>query len=174
MPLSLFWAHIIQYFHAATHIRLNRKTKKIRIVIAFKHSLKSVQIRIIHISGPYFPVLGHFSRSGGQRLLKRSPLDILVWINLVLSIFIWSDGCRVQFWHRFVFQLTTLFASWLNVFQYYSRDHQGNGPVDGIGGCINNSIYRAVMSEKTVIHTPLNFNKSAQRLVKGIECICQK
>ena len=43
--------------------------------------------------------------------------------------------------------------------------------MDDIDGCIKNSVYRAVMAEKNVIHTPLDFTKSVQKLVKGVKCM---
>ena len=87
-----------------------------------------------------------------------------------LGIHLWSDGCSAQFWSRFVFQLTTLFPSRINVIRFYNDRHHGKGPVDDIGGCIKNAVYRAVMAEK-LLYTLLDFTKSAQKLVKWIECV---
>ena len=40
-----------------------------------------------------------------------------------------------------------------------------------MGACIKNAVYGAVMAEKNVIHTQLDFTKSAQRLAKEILCV---
>ena len=38
--------------------------------------------------------------------------------------------------------------------------------MDGLGECIKNTVYRAVMPGKEIIKTPKEFTESAQRLVK--------
>ena len=87
-----------------------------------------------------------------------------------LGIHLWSDGCSRQFRSRFAFQLTTLFSSRVNVIRYYNECHHGKDFIDVIGGCIKNAAYRAVMAER-LLHTPLDFTKSAKKLLKGIECV---
>ena len=37
---------------------------------------------------------------------------------------------------------------------YYNRHHHGKGPMDGIGGTVNNLVFRHVKSGKVVINTP--------------------
>ena len=88
-----------------------------------------------------------------------------------LNILLWSDGCSTQFQSWFVFQLMTLFPSRVNTIRYYNQRPHGTGSTDDIGVFIKSAIYRAVMVEKIVIHTPLDFTKSAWKLVKGIECV---
>ena len=41
--------------------------------------------------------------------------------------------------------------------------------MDGIGRCIKNTVYRAVMAEENIIHAPADFTKIAQKLIKGIK-----
>ena len=88
-----------------------------------------------------------------------------------MNIHIWSDGCSTQFRSRYVFHLTTLFPTRYNVVRYYNERHHGKGPMDGIGGCIKNAVYRAVMSTRVVVQTPLDFVNAARSLVRGVECI---
>ena len=45
--------------------------------------------------------------------------------------------------------------------------------MDGIGVCVKNVVYRAVMAGCEVIKTPEEFAKCANRLVKGIHCVYQ-
>jgi len=89
-----------------------------------------------------------------------------------LNIHIWSDGCSAQFRSRYVFHLTTtIFPTKYNVVRYYNERHHGKGPMDGIGGCIKNAVYRAVMSNRIVVQTPLDFVNAASSLVRGVECV---
>ena len=41
--------------------------------------------------------------------------------------------------------------------------------MDGIGRCIKNTVYRAVMAEENIIHAPADFTKIVQKLIKGIK-----
>lgn len=41
----------------------------------------------------------------------------------------------------------------------------------GLGGCIKNAVYRAVMTEKEVIKTPNEFTECPQRLAKNVHCV---
>ena len=45
--------------------------------------------------------------------------------------------------------------------------------MDGIGGCVKNVVYRAVMAGREVIKTPEEFAKCADRLVKDVHCVYQ-
>ena len=45
--------------------------------------------------------------------------------------------------------------------------------MDGIGGCLKNVVYHAVMAGREVIKTPEEFAKCADRLVKGVHCVYQ-
>ena len=45
--------------------------------------------------------------------------------------------------------------------------------MDGIGGCVKNVVYRAVMAGREVIKTPEEFAKCADGLVKGVHCVYQ-
>ena len=90
-----------------------------------------------------------------------------------LDLHIWSDGCSAQFRSKYVFALTSLFPSNFNVTRYYNERHHGKGPMDGIGGCVKNVVYRAVMAGREVIKTPEEFAKCADRLVKGVHCVYQ-
>ena len=45
--------------------------------------------------------------------------------------------------------------------------------MDGVGGCIKNFVFRAVLSGKIVISTPRQFCAYAQQNIKGINCIYQ-
>ena len=88
-----------------------------------------------------------------------------------LGIRYWSDGCSAQFQSQFAFQLTTLFPSRINVIRYYNERHHGKGPIDSIGGYIKNTVCN-IDGEKIVIYTPLDFTKSAQKLVKRNSRVC--
>ena len=90
-----------------------------------------------------------------------------------LDLHIWSDGCSAQFRSKYVFALTSLFPSNFNVTRYYNEKHHGKGPMDGIGGCVKNVVYCAVMAGREVIKTPEEFAKCTDRLVKGVHCVYQ-
>ena len=90
-----------------------------------------------------------------------------------LDLHIWSDGCSVQFRSKYVFALTSLFPSNFNVTRYYNERYHGKGPMDGIGGCVKNVVYRAVMAGCEVIETPQKFAKCVDRLVKGVHGVYQ-
>ena len=118
---------------APAYIRLNVETEKTSIVSLSEakdhswvasHSCILKAIETITIRYPHFDLFGP------------------------LSIHLWSDFCGTQLRFRFVFQLTTLFPSRINVIRYYNECHHGKGSMDGIGGCIKGAIYRAVMAEK--------------------------
>ena len=74
-------------------------------------------------------------------------VKLCVGVTGGVTIHLWSDGCAAQFRSRFVFRLTTLFPENYTVIRYYNERHHGKGPMDGIGGCIKNKVYRAVLSE---------------------------
>ena len=137
-------------FTAAAYIRLNEKTEKISIVSVSEakdhlriasHSFILKSIEMIAIRYPHLDQFGS------------------------LGIRYWSDGCSAQFRFQFAFQLTTHFPSRINVIRYYNERHHGKCPIDSIGGYIKSTVYN-IDGEKIVIHTPLDFNKSAQKLVK--------
>lgn len=86
-------------------------------------------------------------------------------------IHLWSDGCASQFRSRFVFRITNLFPQSYSVTRNYNERHHGKGPMDGIGGCIKNYVFRAVLSGKVVINNPLQFAEYAQANLKGIACL---
>ena len=125
---------------------MNGKTKRINIVIlpnaknhsriaAHSYILKAIETVIIR-----YPHLDQFGS---------------------IDIHLWSDGCSTPNRFRFVFQLTTFFPSWLNLIRYYNEHYHGKEPMVGIGECIKSTAYRAVMAEKIVTKTPLDFTKSA-------------
>ena len=64
-----------------------------------------------------------------------------------------------------MFVLTSLFPESFNVTRYYNERHHGKGPINGIGGCVKNVVYRAVMARREVIKTPKEFEECAQKLV---------
>ena len=116
------------------------------------------------------------SRIAAHTCIQR-VVDELISIHVHLQEFpsvdlhIWSDGCSAQFRSKFVFCLTSVFPERFNVTRYYNERHHGKGPMDGIGGCVKNVVYRAVMAGREVITTPKEFAVCADRLVKGIRCI---
>ena len=85
-----------------------------------------------------------------------------------LDLHIWRDGCSAQFRSKYVFALTFLFPSNFKVTRYDNERHHGKGPMDGIGGCVKNVAYRAVMAGREVIETSEEFAKCADRLVKVV------
>ena len=84
-----------------------------------------------------------------------------------LSIHLWSDGCASQFRSRFVFHLTVFFTE-----SHQSNErHHGKGPMDGIEGLLKNVVFRAVVSEKVVIHSPEAFARYADSNIKGVSVL---
>ena len=79
---------------------------------------------------------------------------------------LWSDGCASHFRSRFVFILQSY-----QVVRYYNDRHRGKGPMDGIGDCVKNVVFRAVLSEKAVIHSPGDFAHSADSKIKGVSVV---
>eukprot|EP00111_Clytia_hemisphaerica_P010989 TCONS_00032233-protein len=88
-----------------------------------------------------------------------------------IDLHIWSDGCASQFRSKYVFALTPFFPKPFIVTRYYNERHHGKGPMDGLGGCVKNLVYRAVMSKKEVITTPEQFARCAQKLSKNVVCV---
>jgi len=71
-----------------------------------------------------------------------------------LDLHIWSNGCSAQFRSKFVFiALTSLFLATFIVTRYYNERNHGKGPMDDVGDCVNNVVYRAVMTGREVIKT---------------------
>lgn len=89
------------------------------------------------------------SRIAAHTLIIRVIEEVKLRVGFTdgVTIHLWSDGCAAQFRSRFVFRLTTLFPENYTVIRYYNERHHGKGPMDGIGGCIKNKVYRAVLSE---------------------------
>ena len=54
---------------------------------------------------------------------------------------------------------------------YYNERHHGKGPMDGVGGTIQNIVYHDVMSNKCVINNAKAFAQYANGLVNGISSI---
>ena len=88
-----------------------------------------------------------------------------------LKIAIWSDGCAAQFRSRYVFRLTHEFDGKFVVTRFYNEKHHGKGPMDGIGGCVKNKLFREVKCHKITISTPREFATAATRLVTGVHTI---
>ena len=90
-----------------------------------------------------------------------------------VNIHIRSDWCGAQFRLRYVnvFKLTTIFPTKYNVVRYYNERHHGKGPMDGIGGCVKNAVYRAVMSNRVIVQIPLDFVNAVKSLVCGVHCV---
>ena len=63
-----------------------------------------------------------------------------------------------------------MFHERFNVTRYYNERHHGKGPMDGLGGCIKNIVYRAVMAGKEIIKTPKEFTECAKRHVNNVHC----
>ena len=87
------------------------------------------------------------------------------------SIHLRSDGCTFQFRFRFVFHFTVFFPEFYQVVRYYNECHHGKGPMDGVGGCVKNMVFRGVFSEKVVIHTPEDFSRYADGNIKGVSVL---
>lgn len=117
------------------------------------------------------PEASDHSRIAAHSLIHRVVEEVRKRINHrddTLKIYLWSDGCAAQFRSRYVFHLTTTFPECYKVIRYYNERHHGKGPMDGIGGCVKNVVYRAVLSEKVVIGSPSDFAEFANREVNGI------
>ena len=115
------------------------------------------------------------SRFAAHCLIKRVVEAVRERVNLSsdaqLKVHLWSDGCASQFRSKFVFRLTTLFPSNWQVHRYYNERHHGKGPMDGLGGCVKNYVFRAVLSEKVVISTPKEFADYANANIRGVDVL---
>ena len=77
-------------------------------------------------------------------------------------LIIWSDGMNAQFRSRFNFKL--LASTLEKISWFYNEMHQGNGPMDGVGGTLKNVVFRKVKSGQTVVQTPEGFNIYQRKL----------
>ena len=78
-------------------------------------------------------------------------------LPLKVTLYVWSNGCAEQFQSRYVIFLLSRMDRTVNLRWFYNKQHQGKGPMDGVGGTIKNQVYRDVMLNKCVI-------KSAEEL----------
>lgn len=89
-----------------------------------------------------------------------------------VKIMVWSDGCAAQFRSRFVFRLLTEdFFDGLEFDWFYNEKSHGKGPMDGVGGCVKNVIFRKVKSGFLTIKSPFEFHEAVLKYVKGIVSI---
>ena len=65
----------------------------------------------------------------------------------------WSDGCAAQFRSRFVFKLLANYCRDLQLECNYNDDHDGKGPMDGIGETIKNVVFRQLKSGRDFINS---------------------
>ena len=87
--------------------------------------------------------------------------------------YIWSDGCTLHFWSRFVFALMTHFNTDYTIQWYYKERHHGKGPMYGVGGTVKNMIFQHVQSKKCVINGAgaKDFAEYANKIINGISCL---
>ena len=88
-----------------------------------------------------------------------------------LAFHIWGDGCAGQFRSRFAFSLLCKFAMDHTLFWYYNERHHGKGPIDGIGGTINNQVFRDVKYEKVIIRNAKHFASHPNSILKSITSV---
>ena len=84
-----------------------------------------------------------------------------------LNIHLQSYGCASQFRSDFVYHLAVFFPESCQVIQYYNERHHGKGQIDGIRDRVKNMVFRAIMSEKVLIHSPEDFGRYANSNIKG-------
>ena len=82
-------------------------------------------------------------------------------LSSLQSIYIWSDGCSVQFRSRFTFVLLTYLHPDKDIEWNYNEAHHSKGSIDEIGGTIKNKVFQEVDSSK-------DFAIHASRLIQSI------
>ena len=86
----------------------------------------------------------------------------------------WSDGCAAQFRSRFVFKLLANYCRDLQLECNYNDDHDGKGPMDGIGETIKNVVFRQLKSGRDFINSPAEFSVAANKFVPSIARLIQQ
>ena len=89
------------------------------------------------------------------------------------KVIVWSDGCAVQLRSRFVFKLISTFRPDLLIDWHYNKAHHDRGPMDGIGGTLNN-VFRQIKSGQIVINSAEDFSKAANQFCPSITTLFQK
>ena len=69
----------------------------------------------------------------------------------------WSDGCASQFRSKFAFYMLTKFNADLDIQWHFFEANHGKGAVDGIGGRVNHSVFKRVLSKRVVTEGPQHF-----------------
>ena len=124
-----------------------------------KHSIAIVtEKKIIHIITSHSCILKVI-----EEIKKLHP-----YLPEKIAVHLWTDGCASQFRSKFVFKLTTMFPKNYSVIRYYNERHHDKGPMDGVGGCVKNVVFRHVRSGKIVIESARAFAENADKFVKGI------
>ena len=92
-------------------------------------------------------------------------------IKPIKKIIVWSDGMAAQFRSRFVFMLLSTIDHAIDLEWHYNEAHHGKGPMNGVGGAIKNSVFRAAKSGKISVRDPEEFVKAANDVVPSIRSI---
>ena len=83
-------------------------------------------------------------------------------------MYIWSDGCSVQFRSRLTFVSLTHLHPDKDVEWNYSKDHHGKGPMSGIDRTIKNKVFQEVKSGRIVVDSPKDFAMHVSCLIQSI------
>ena len=91
----------------------------------------------------------------------------------VTHVHYWCDGAASQFKNRYTFANLVFHkkdfdctADW----SYFCTAH-GKGPIDGVGGHIKRSVWRAVLQEKVTVTSPVDFYNAATSLSQEIRVL---
>ncbi|XP_014672322.1 PREDICTED: uncharacterized protein LOC106812853 [Priapulus caudatus] len=87
------------------------------------------------------------------------------------TVYFWSDGCAAQFKSKHCFHQLIKFNDNLKVCWHYFESHHGKGSVDGLGGCVKNTVFRKVKANQVVISSAKQFADFANATVSNINVI---
>ena len=85
------------------------------------------------------------------------------------SVVLWSSDMGAQFRSRFIFQLltSTMFLN-KSLCWFYNEKHHDKGPIDSVGGTIENFIFRKVKSGQIVVYTQKEFSDAAMEFAPSM------
>ena len=89
-------------------------------------------------------------------------------LSSLQRIYIWSDGCSMQFCSCFTFVLLTHLHPDKDIEWNYNETHHGNGPVDKIGRTFKNKVFQKVRSGTKIVGSPKCFAMHTSCLIQSI------
>ena len=94
-------------------------------------------------------------------------------INYSKLVKIWSDGAGKHFKNRYVCAFISLFDELFGVAGEwnFSESYHGKGPMDGVGGCLKHTVYRAIVRGQAIVQTAMDFFLTAKQLCPNIELL---